>query len=71
MRYAIARYKSHQRDEAYRIYVTDLLRIIGKASGGNIDKRYWDIINPTPQDSRTGDEIVADVLEKAGIEVIN
>lgn len=28
MRYAIARYQSQQRDLAYRIYVTDCLRIL-------------------------------------------
>lgn len=30
MRYAIARYQSQQRDLAYRIYVTDCLRIVTK-----------------------------------------
>ena len=71
MRYAITRYKSHRRDEAYRIYVTDNLRIIGKNTGTYMDKRYYDMVNPKIQDNRTGEEIVADVLSRAGIEVIN
>lgn len=30
MRYVIARYRQHQRDVAYRIYLADNLRIIGE-----------------------------------------
>ena len=75
MRYAIARYQSQQRDLAYRIYVTDCLRIISentaKMSGGSyITAKFEDIINPKPVDNRTGEEIAADIIKLAGIEVI-
>ena len=75
MRYAIARYQSQQRDLAYRIYVTDCLRIISentaKVGGGSyITAKFFDIINPKPVDNRTGDEIAADIIKRAGIEVI-
>ena len=75
MRYAIARYQSQQRDLAYRIYVTDCLRIISentaKICGGSyITANFADIINPKPVDNRTGDEIAADIIKLAGIEVI-
>ena len=76
MRYAIARYQSQQRDLAYRIYVTDCLRIISEntakmVNGGSyITAKFEDIINPKPADNRTGEEIAADIIKRAGIEVI-
>ena len=75
MRYAIARYQSQQRDLAYRIYVSDCLRIISentaKTGGGSyITAKFADIINPKPDDNRTGEEIAANIIKQAGIEVI-
>ena len=75
MRYAMARYQSQQRDLAYRIYVTECLRIISentaKMGGGSyITAKFPDIINPKPVDNRTGEEIAADIIKMAGIEVI-
>lgn len=74
MRYAMARYQSQQRDLAYRIYVTDCLRIISenaaKMFGGSyITAKFADIINPKPVDKRTGEEIAANIIKRAGIEV--
>ena len=75
MRYAMARFNQHQRDLAYRIYVTDCLRMAtentAKLSQGTYTAaRFYDIINPKPSDNRTGEEIAADIIERAGIEVI-
>ena len=75
MRYAMARYQSQQRDLAYRIYIGDCLRIIGEntakmGSGSYITAKFPDIINPKPADNRTGEEIAADIIKRAGIEVI-
>ena len=75
MRYAMARFNQHQRDLAYRIYVSDCLRIISentaKIGGGSyITAKFEDIINPKPVDNRTGEEIAADIIKLAGIEVI-
>ena len=75
MRYAMARYQSQQRDLAYRIYVSDCLRIISentaKTGGGSyITAKFADIISPKPVDKRTGEEIAADIIRLAGIEVI-
>ena len=75
MRYAMARYQSQQRDLAYRIYVTDCLRIISEntakiGNGSYITAKFADIINPKQVDNRTGEEIAADIIKQAGIEVI-
>ena len=74
MRYAMARYQSQQRDLAYRIYVAECLRIISentaKMGGGPyITAKFEDIINPKPVDNRAGEEIAADIINRAGIEV--
>ena len=75
MRYATARFNQHQRDLAYRIYVTDCLRMAtentAKLSKGTYTAaRFYDIINPKPVDNRSGNEIAADIIKRAGIEVI-
>lgn len=75
MRYAMARYQSQQRDLAYRIYIADCLRILSentaKMGGGSyITAKLSDIINPKTVEKRTGEEIAADIIKLAGIEVI-
>lgn len=63
MRYVEARFKKNRRDEIYRIYVTDCLYVI--ANGGlRVVQRYADIVDPqepAPKDTRTQEEIVAQV----------
>ena len=75
MRYAMARYQSQQRDLAYRIYVTDCLRMETEntakmSQGAYTAARFYDIINHKPVDNRSGNEIAADIIKRAGIEVI-
>ena len=75
MRYAMARYQSQQRDLAYRIYVTDCLRMVAEntaklSKGTYTVAKFEDIINPKPIDNRTGEEIASDIIKNAGIEVI-
>ena len=38
--------------------------------GSYITAKFFDIINPKPVDNRTGEEIAADIIKRAGIEVI-
>ena len=75
MRYAIARYNQHQRDLAYRIYVTECLRMISEnvascGGGSYMAVKYDDVVNQKQVDNRTGEEIAADIINRAGIEVI-
>ena len=75
MRYATARFNQHQRDLAYRIYVTDCLRMATEntakiSQGAYTAARFYDIINPKPVGNRSGNEIAADIIKRAGIEVI-
>ena len=75
MRYATARFNQCQRDMAYRIYVTDCLRMISENTanffkGSYVQKRFADFLQKPAKDNRTGEEIVADVVKKAGLVVI-
>ena len=70
----MARLNEREKTEAYRIYVTDALRVVAEntarfASGNYIKARYADMIEPKKQDNRTGDEIVADIIKRAGLVV--
>lgn len=56
--------------KAYEIYVTDTLRIIAKSIGTYPAKRFAEILSPPKNDRRTGDEIAADIIKRAGITVI-
>ena len=53
MRYAVARYSKNQRDNAYRFYLTDCLRMITEnaakmCQGTYITDRFCDIITGKP-----------------------
>lgn len=67
--------KDQMDTEAYRVYVSDCLQAIAEntakyAGGSVIKKRYYDVINPKPVDNRTGEEIAADVIKRAGLKVV-
>ena len=59
MRYVTARYNTQQRELAYRIYVTDALKAIG-----GLNARYYDLIDDTPPDNRTADEVIDGIRGK-------
>lgn len=60
----------------YQAYVTDALKAIAantayRGGGEMLTARFLDCIHPPKlQDQRTGDEIAADVIRRAGLEVI-
>ena len=62
--------KQQVKDTAYRVYVTDCLKLIAENTGNiSLKLRYYDIINPKKEDTRTGDEIVSDIIKRAGLVV--
>lgn len=69
MRYVMARYEINQRELAYRIYVSDALRVISEntakfGGGGYAKVRFADIIHPKPEDKRTHEEVVEHIRRK-------
>lgn len=68
VRYAIAKAWAKSEETVFRTYVTDTLQTISKntaryVSGDYIRARYYDIIHPTPEETRTADEIIAHIKE--------
>ena len=53
------------RDEAYRFYVTRSLQIAPR--GESLVKTYHEMLKPQPVDNRSGDEIVIDIMKRAGL----
>lgn len=70
--HCVAFFRSKQKEEAYRIYVTDALKamseIIAKTYGGNSPKyRYAEIIQPgrpEVEEKRTAQEIISNISNK-------
>ena len=61
--------KKQMQEKAYRIYVTDALKAItentAKYAGGSYMKaRYYDLENPKPAETRTGEEIISQMKAK-------
>ena len=74
--FCISLFQKEQEDKAVKFYYAECLRIItentAKMCGGSYMKaKFTDIINPKPVDKRTGEEIAADIIKRAGIEVIS
>lgn len=73
--FCISLFQKEQEDKAVKIYYAECLRIISenmaKMGGGSyITVKLADIIDPKPVDNRTSEEIAADIIKQAGIEVI-
>lgn len=77
MLYAGVAYKEYLREQSFRVYLTDAVRLAcentAKIGGGSsISKRWADIIEShkngvLAHDTRSPEEIIADVVEKAGL----
>lgn len=65
MRYVSARVDEYKRDEAYRIFVTESLRLAPQQK--YISKSLTDFIEPKVESKKTCEEIVTDVMQKAGL----
>ena len=62
--------RTQAEDEAYRVYVTDALQIIGdntsrRVDGGRyLNKRYVELIKPQPVETRREAEIIEGIRKK-------
>lgn len=65
MRYVKARLEKEQRDEAYRIFVCDSLQLMPQNK--YLAKRYSDLIKKDKEPQKSGDEIVLDIMSRAGL----
>ena len=69
MRYMVARFLQETEDLSYRIYTTDMLRIMAMGQRIQSVQRYAEVIDYAPKDTRSGEEIAADVITRCGLKV--
>ena len=68
-------FERESKEQSYRVYVTNALKMVAentaKYSSGSYPMQTWaEIIKPKPVDTRTGNEIVADIISKAGLTLV-
>jgi hypothetical protein len=63
----VARFSQDYEDLSYRIYTTDMLRTMAMGMKYQSVQRYAELIDHAPQDTRSGDEIAADVIQRCGL----
>ena len=68
MRYVVARLEEYNREMTYRFYVANSLQNIPQ--GKHLMTTLYDLLynkNEKQEDERTGDEIVFDIMQRAGL----
>ena len=75
MRYVRAKNSEHKRGMAYRFYISDTLQMIAKngakqTGGEYFDKKYSDIVAPEKATTKNANDLVVEVINRAGIKVI-
>ena len=70
--HCVAFFKKEKDETLYRCYVADLLKVTaemaGRAAGYEVTAQsYRELIGLVKEDDRTGDEIAADIIKRAGL----
>lgn len=65
MRYVEARAEEDDRELTYRIYVSRSLQLIPQNK--YLKKDFYEYLNPKAEDNRSGNEIVSDIMLRAGL----
>ena len=61
----IAFFKKEMHERAYKIYVTDALLLLTKKFGGEYPKnRFYDVIEPHIEETRTAEEVINNIRDK-------
>lgn len=75
MRYAIAQHRREQEDKAYRVYVTDAVRIITENTAASVNGKFFtgrfvDIWEPQKEEPKKScKEITDDIIARCGLVV--
>ena len=68
-----ARYNLYCDEIAYRFYVTEGLRVISenvvRPGKEYLSKTFNEVLNPSREEQKTGEEIAAEVIQKTGIKL--
>lgn len=61
----IAFFKKEMHEKAYKIYVTDALQLLTKKFGGEyLKNRFYDVIEPHIEETRTAEEVINNIRDK-------
>lgn len=66
----IAAFIEKQNRQNFEIYITDSAAALINLFSKEKMPRYWDIVNPKKTDSRSGEEIAAEIIAKHGLKVV-
>ena len=71
----VARLEEQSRRELWQHYMADGLMYVSKntamsVNGSYLLNRFYDVLKPPEEDERSGEEIVVDVITRAGLVVI-
>lgn len=67
--HVIAEWEKDEEEKTFKIYITDMAKGLVEAWGGEVTLRFADTYKPVEQDTRTGDEIALEVINKIGLKV--
>lgn len=67
MRYVMAKKAEHDEEVVFRTYLAESVRL--GAQNKYLRKSYFDVVHPQPIDTRSGDEIAEDVINRLGLKV--
>lgn len=72
--FVLSEYIADTQDDFYKAYVTDALQVLTKNTGRavgeglSLTKRWYDVVTGAAKvDKRTGSEIAADIVKRAGL----
>lgn len=65
----MAYFKKEQQEKAYKMYITDALKIIAEntakqVGGSYLTARYAEMIEPKKEETRTANEIIINIKDK-------
>lgn len=66
MQYYNSRHRIDRRRLKFEVYVTDMLKVLAETQGATVTERYHDMLFRV-EDTRSGDEIAADIILRAGL----
>lgn len=67
--HVVAEHDKRMQEKAYRIYMSDLAMCLVESFGGEVTRRYADIISNEPVNEKTGDEVALEVIRRLGLKV--
>ena len=65
--HVISEHNKRLEEFAYRNYTSDLLKVIAENMGVEVNSRFADFIQIGEKDERSADDIVLDIMKKAGL----